>query len=139
MTQAIFIFQAKTPRDERLAKLISFIKKLPADKPWQVTIDRYKKQRSNGQNAYLWMTYQNILNNASEELRGWTRDDLHDFFLIDHFGHEEISGFGRKRIRPLQRSSKLSTTEFMDFVAHIQQFMAERGMYLPDPNEEYQE
>lgn len=106
------------------------------EKSWRVTVGPYRKARSNDQNAFLWMTYQTILDSATEELRGWTKDDLHEFFLIDAFGAETIDGFGRKRLKPIKRSSKLTTTEFMDYVAHIQQFMAERGLYLPDPNEE---
>lgn len=124
------------PRAEPIARLIRALSVLPEDKAYTVEVKERKRTRSLQQNAFLWMTYDTILKEAPEELQGWTRDDLHEFFLIDHFGHEVLEGFGRKRLKPLKRSSKLSTVEFMEFVAHIQQFMAERGVYLPDPNEE---
>jgi hypothetical protein len=79
--------------------------------------------------------YPTILKEGGETLRGWEADDLHEYFLISHFGSEIIEGFGAKRHKPLKRSSKLSTTEFMDFVAHIQRKAAELGVYIEDPNE----
>jgi hypothetical protein len=142
MPQAIFIFPAKKPRDERLDKLIRFIHKLPENVPWQVSIDRYKKMRSNGQNAYLFgVVYPKILEAGGEALAGWDKDDLHTFFCGEYFGWETIEGFGRKRIKPVRRTTSpdtLGTTEFMDFVAFIQQKCAELGIYIPDPNEEMQ-
>lgn len=132
-----FILPKSAPRDEVIARMVRFCHQLDASKPWKWTCEPYKKTRSNQQNSYLWgVCYATILHEGGEALRGWTMDDLHEFFLIDCFGSETIEGFGRKRLKPIKRSSKLSTTEFMDFVAHIQQFMAERGVYIPDPNEE---
>jgi hypothetical protein len=134
MTQAIFIFPAKKPRDERLDKLIRFIHKLPENVPWQISIDRYKKMRSNGQNAYLWgVCYKTILEHGGEQLAGWRPEDIHDYMLGECYGWETIEGFGRKRMRPIQRSSKMSTTEFMDYIAFIQQKAAELGIFIEDP------
>ena len=131
-----FIFSKGRPRDEMLARIIKFIHKLPVEKAWRVTIEPYRKRRSTSQNAYLWgVCYLTILESGGEQLRGWTKDDLHDYFLGEHFGWEKIEGFGRKRIKPLHRSAKLSTTEFIDFVDFIQQKAAEFGIYIPDPNE----
>jgi hypothetical protein len=134
-----FKLMAKKTRDDALASLIRAIHKLPADKPWQVTIEKYKKRRSNSQNAYLWgVCYPNILEQGGEQLAGWTKDDLHSYMLGEHFGWETLEGFGRKRMRPIRRSSKLSTMEFQDYVAFIQQKAAELGIVIPDPNEEVQ-
>jgi hypothetical protein len=60
---------------------------------------------------------------------------LHEYFLGEHFGWETLEGFGRKRLRPLKRSSKLSTAEFAAFVDFIQRKAAELGIYIPDANE----
>jgi len=137
---AEFILTKDGPRQELIDKLVRFIHKLPSDKPWRLTIQPYKKKRSNDQNAYLWgCVYPTILDAGGESLQGWTNDDLHDYFLGEHFGWETIEGFGRKRIKPLKRSSKLSTTKFIDFVAFIQNKCAELGIYIPDPNEESQD
>jgi len=114
-----------------------FINSLPLDKAWEVTVREYKRKRSDEQNRFLWGgVYQTILEAGRETLGGWTKDDLHDYFLGEHFGWETIEGFGKKRIKPLRRSSRLSKIEFTDYVAFIQRKCAELGIYIPDPNEQ---
>lgn len=131
-----FIFP-KNQRDEALAKFIRFVHRLPLDKPWRVTVEPYRKRRSSEQNRYLWgVCYATILEAGGEQLAGWTKEDLHDYFLGEHFGWETIEGFGRKRIRPIRRSAKLSTMEFVDYVDFVQQKAAELGIYIPSPNED---
>lgn len=124
------------PRTEPIGRLIRVLSALPEDKAYTVEVKERKRTRSLQQNAYLWgVCYATILREGGEALAGWTADDLHQFFLGEHFGWETLEGFGRKRVKPLRRSSKLSTTEFMDFVAFIQQRAAEMGIVIPDPNE----
>lgn len=136
MTPQSFVLPAAANRDEMIARIVRFFHALGVDKRWQVTIAPYVRRRSHSQNAYLWgVVYPLIL----QGLEGWTADDVHEFFLGEHFGWETLEGFGRKKVKPVRRSSKLSTLEFQDFVAFIQQYMAERGVYVPDPNEPVQE
>lgn len=131
-----FIFSIQT-KDTVMAKLLRFVDRWPNNTMCQITVEKYVRTRSNQQNRYLWgVVYPTILEFG--QLEGWTKDDLHDFFLIEHFGSEVIEGFGKRRHKPLKRSSKLSTTEFMDYIGFIQQFAAERGIYISDPDEEFQ-
>ena len=92
--------------------------------------------RSNQQNRYLWgVCYDMML--AHSDLAGWTKQDLHDFFLIEVFGSEVIEFYGRKRHRALKRSSQLSTSEFAGLVDYIRQFAAEKlGIDIPEPEEQ---
>jgi hypothetical protein len=130
---ASFVLPATADRTDVLGKLVRFAHALGSSNRWRVTIEPYKKKRSSSQNAYLWgVVYPLIV----EHLPGWTPEDVHDFFLIEHFGSEVIEGFGRKRHKPIKRSSTLSTVEFSEHVEFIQRFMAERGVYIPNPNEE---
>ena len=100
--------------------------------PFKVKLSKGGK-RSLEQNAYLWgVCYETILAHGLKE-QGWRNEDLHDYFLGEHFGWETIDGFGKKRIKPIKRSSGLSKTEFVDFIAFIQQKGAEMGVYIPDP------
>ena len=46
-----------------------------------------------------------------------------------------IEVFGRKRMKPVRRSSKMNIAEFSEFVAQIQQRMALMGIYVPDPEQ----
>ena len=134
MIQTIILRRDKPADREKAAR---FLAKLPPDKPWRLEVSEYKPRRSDAQNRFLWSTYQRIIDMGGEDMRGWTKDDLHEFFLQHTYGTEIIDGLnGMEHIKPMRRSSRLSKVEFVDFVATIQRFMAERGVYLPDPDEE---
>lgn len=116
-----------------LSRLVAYASALLRDKSIKVTVAEHRNTRSDQQNRYLWgIVYPAIL----KHLPGWDADDLHEFCLGEWSGWEILEGLGRKRMKPLRRSSRLTTVEFMEFVDHIQRTMAERGIYVPDPNEE---
>jgi len=106
------------------------------DLPFRIRLAKGGR-RSTEQNAYLWgVCYEVILAHGLKD-QGWRNEDLHQYLLGEHFGWETLEGFGHKRVRPIKRSSGLSKTEFADYIGFIQQFGSERGIYIPDPNEEY--
>ena len=122
----------------------NFLRGLDKNIKWKCIVKRYRKARSDQQNNYLWgVCYETIMDSGM--LEGWTKKDLHEFFCGEHFGWQEFYGFGRRKIKPVRTTTRnsdgrrdvLSTTEFMDFVAFIQQFMAEKGVFIPDPDEEF--
>jgi hypothetical protein len=128
------VIQTGAMREISMNRAIKFLAALSPEKRWLVTVEQHKARRSLEQNAYLFgVVYRTIL--ESEALQGWTLADVHDYFLGEAFGWETIKGFGRKRLRPIRRSSRLNKQEFSDFIAFIQQRMAEHGLYIPDPNE----
>jgi hypothetical protein len=94
-----------------------------------------RRRRSADQNALLWALYDDVLERGGESLAGWTKEDLHSFFLIEHFGADTIEIYGRKRLKPKHRSSSLTKTEFSDFIDHIVRFMAEHGVVLDLPGD----
>jgi hypothetical protein len=104
-----------------------------------MTTSRSKKTRTSQQNAYLWgVVYDTILKHTPDdgeslEKKGWIDDDLHEFFLGEHFGWNVLEGFGRKRLKPKSRSANLSPTEFSDFMLSIQAHVAPMGIVIPDP------
>lgn len=94
------------------------------------------QRRSSNQNAYLWgVVYPTILTGGGKALDGFTDEDLHEMFLGECFGVKRLKAFGRVIEKPVRRSSKLSTTEFSDYVMHIQARVAEMGIVIPDPEE----
>ena len=102
--------------------------------PFKITLSRGGK-RSIEQNAYLWgVAYQTILDHSLGE-QGWRLEDLHEYFLGEYHGWQTLEGFGRKRVRPIERSSGKSVSEFMDYISFVQQKAAEMGIYIPDPEE----
>jgi hypothetical protein len=118
--------------DRNLSRVVNVLSVLPKERPYVLEITEQKQTRSLEQNAYLWgVVYPTIM----DTLQGWEAEDIHEFFLGEHFGWETIEGLGKKKLKPIKRSSKLSTKEFKDHWEFIQRYMSERGVYIPDPNE----
>jgi hypothetical protein len=114
------------------ARAAAFIQSLPVDRAWRVVVELHKPRRSEQQNRYLWsVVYPAFL----KLLEGWDAEDLHEYFLGEHFGWETLEGFGRKRMKPIRRSSRLNKQEFSDYIAYIQRKGAEMGVYVPDAGE----
>jgi hypothetical protein len=122
----------KESRDAGLARVFAYLHDLPPDTGWRVEIREHKATRSNQQNAYLWAAvYPTILCHSA--MQGWDAEDLHEYFLGERFGWEVLQAFGRKRLRPMRRSSRLSKIEFADFIDFIQRKAAALGIVIPDP------
>lgn len=124
----------KGERHRQLERLFDFLSSLSPAYAWQVEVKRVQRNRSNQQNAYLWGVVYEVI---KQHLPGWDAEDIHEYFLGEHFGWETLEGFGRKRLKPLRRSSKLSTTEFQDYIGFIQRKCSELGIYIADPSEEF--
>lgn len=121
------------PKGERsLTRLVAFLSALSKRVEWKVEVSEHRARRSDEQNRYLFGV---VYKTVCDHLPGWDKDDVHEYFLGEHFGWETLEGLGRKRVKPIRRSSRLSTTEFADYVAFIQRTMAEKGVYIPEPGE----
>ena len=128
------IFPIGTTPDQIATAVVRMTQHLPTDKPFAVTVEVWKKPRTHSQNNFLWgVAYAAILEGGGEALRGWTRDDLHDYFLGECFGWETLEGFGRKRLRPLKRSSALNKQEFSDYLLFLEARCADMGIVIPEP------
>ena len=124
-----------TPPDQIANAISNMVSRLDPAQSCQITVEAFKPKRSDQQNAFLWgVVYPSILEGGGEALRGWTTNDLHEYFLIEAWGSEVIEGFGRKRHKPLRRSSKLTKQEFSDYLSIIEAKCAELGIHIPEPN-----
>jgi hypothetical protein len=73
------IFPIGTPPDQIATAVVRMAQHLPTDKPFAVTVEVWKKPRTNQQNAYLWgVAYPAILEGGGEMLKGWSRPRIHD-------------------------------------------------------------
>lgn len=100
--------------------------------PLEVEAKPYKPRRNDQQNRYLWgVVYAAFL----QKLEGWDAEDVHEYLLGEHFGWETIEGMGRKRMKPLRRSSKLNKQDFAAYVDFCIRKGAEYGVYVPSPEE----
>ena len=129
---------AKGTTPEQLANAaIRMVQGLSPGKTWAIEVTEWKKPRTNQQNAFLWgVAYPAILEGGGEALAGWTRDDLHEYFLGECFGWETLEGFGRKRMRPLKRSSALTKQEFSEYLNFLEGRCMDMGITIPEPHYE---
>ena len=125
-----FVLHKDATRERVLGNLVRFVQSLPDTKAWKVEIAQHARRRSDEQNRYLW----GVVYPAFEQaLEGWDKEDIHEYLLGEHFGWQRIEGMGRAKVKPLKRSSKLTKTEFTDYVSFCQRKGAEHGIYVPDP------
>lgn len=133
MTTQTFRLPA-TDRQRIADNLHAFVMQALPGKELRVEVSEYRKRRSQDQNAALWGVAYKTLHDAT----GNDADDLHTFFLGEWAGWETIDVMGQKRRVPLRRSSKMTTVEFSEFYAFIQQRSAETvGVFIPDPDPMY--
>lgn len=121
-------------REDVIGRIQRLLASLPLDKAWRVEIAEHKARRSDPQNRYLWGVVYPVI---AKHLDGFEPDDVHEYMLGECFGWETIEGFGRKRLRPLRRSSRLNKQEFSDYVGFIQRRAAEHGIFVPDADPEW--
>ena len=125
----------KFTQGEVIAKWV--MASLKEDQAWQITVEPFRRPRSHQQNAYLWgVVYPTIIEAGGEALKGWSADDLHEYFLGEIYGWETLQGFGRKRLKPVKRSSRMTKAEFMDYLEKISQRCAQMGIVIPEPTYE---
>jgi hypothetical protein len=125
----------KNSKPEDILRAVSvLVRDLTPDKAWSVTIEEVKPRRSDAQNAFLWaVVYPSLLEGSNGLLDGWKAPDLHEYFLGEMWGWETLEGFGRKRMRPIRRSSTMTKTEFSDYIAFIEQKALDMGIAIPEP------
>ena len=131
------IFPKGTTPQQFTAAAALMVQGLSSDRAWCVEVSEWKKPRTNQQNSFLWgVCYPAILEGGGEALAGWTREDIHEYMLGECFGWETLEGFGRKRLRPLKRSSTLNKQEFTDYLMFIEAKCADMGIVIPQPQGE---
>lgn len=121
-------------RRARVAGIATFLGALDLQRPWELTIQLFRRTRSSQQNRALWgLAYKMISDETGYEL-----EELHEYYLGTHFGWTVKTVFGQKKRVPNKRSSKLSTVEFNEYFAFIQRHAAQHlGLYIPDPDPDY--
>lgn len=134
MSKQSFLLPKLMPRDRQICHIVDALEDLPISEGYRVEIHEHRATRSDLQNRTIWWVYDKILKLGGEMMGGWDREDLHEFFLIAHFGSITKTIFGRKRLVPNRRSSRLSKMEFAEYMDSIYQFMRKQGVELPLPD-----
>lgn len=123
-----------------IANRLTFEKELKsfAGKQVVLTLEKKSKKRSVLQNRYYYgvcvqMVWQRLIDLGHEV----SREDTHEI-LKSLFNKREIVDENTGEIISFpQSTTALSTTGFMEFIANIQKWAAEKlDLYIPDPEEE---
>lgn len=131
--KGVYVLPREMSRTRIIERIATVLASLPADKAWRVEVHEHRPKRSDQQNRYLWGC---VYKTVTDALDGWESEDVHQYCLGEYFGWETIDGLGKKRLRPIRRSSRLNKREFADYIAWIQRRMAEHGILIPDPDSE---
>jgi hypothetical protein len=134
---ATFILWPGPIRISVKASMEKFIDSLSDAETWEVTVKKYKRDRSDAQNSALWGLAYKIM----AEETGNDPDDLHVYFCGEFFGWREVDVLGKKKVKPRRTTTRdengkrdvIKTSEFSDFFNTIQRRAAEIGIYIPDP------
>lgn len=103
------------------------------DLPVEIIVQRWKEKRTEQQNRYLWgVVYATIFQATGQEAEDW-----HEYFLGEFFGWEERELFGRKRLKPRERSSKQLKARFSEYIEFIAARCADQGIIIPPPNHDF--
>jgi len=126
------IFPNGTPKSAIVNSVAVLVRQLDESRAWVVTVEEFRRPRTNQQNAFLWgVVYPCVI--EAGNLEGWTPNDLHEYFLGECFGWETLEGFGRKRMRPIKRSSKLTKQEFSEYLTFLEIRCDYMGIRIPEP------
>lgn len=107
----------------------------------EVIIRKKKKHRSTQQNRYYWGVIVELIKNYLQEVDPqviWTPEKVHDIIKFKFLRCQRVNqDTAEIEFEYTRSTTDLSTSEFMDLIAQIQQWSAETfGLYIPDPNEQ---
>jgi hypothetical protein len=113
-------------------KALNRISLLVLEKPWQIDIKPYKKNRTLAQNNLMWLW----LTCIGSEI-GYTENEMYDI-MVDKFLPDETIEYGGKQIKKNKSTSRLKVKEFTVFLEHVDRWaVSEMGIILPCPADIY--
>lgn len=129
-----------TDRGDAVTRLAAVLLAALPGKRVKVEVKEFRKDRSSQQCRYLNGVAYKLLSEAT----GYERDDISEYLCAEYFGSREKRVPGKRTVTvPLRttttdadgKRSVLTTAEFEDYVAFVQRFGAQHGIYIPSPNE----
>ena len=94
----------------------------------EVTLQRYRENRSLRANAYLWAIYQEIANWSGHE-----RDEIHEAMKAMFLPAREVTLPSGEQVKVLGSTRTLKTDEFAHYVDRVKLWAMEQGIELPEP------
>jgi hypothetical protein len=128
-------------RDRIAANMHAFVLSTTPGKKVRVTVEVYRKSRSNQQSRYLNGVAYKLLGEAT----GYERNDISEYLCLIYFGGKDKKVPGGKIVQvPLRTTTTneqgerdvMNTVDFAAYVDFVQRFGAKHGVYIPNPDEE---
>lgn len=130
-----------------IAKIAAFLAALPDSKAWRIEVSEAKSARSIQQCRYLNGVAYKLIGEAT----GYERDEVSEFLCGQYWGWKDKkvpkkpgcpSGIESVPVRTTTtdengKRAVLGKLEFADYVAFVQRFAASKGIYVPDPDPDY--
>jgi len=125
-------------RGAAVAQLTRFLMSCHPGKPLTVTVETWKRERSNQQNRALFGHAYEVIRQAT----GCDKDDLHRDFCIAAFGAKVQQVLDFEQRQPLRTTTHdengkrdvLTAQRFSEFYAMVEQRAAEFGIFIPSPD-----
>ena len=113
-----------------MQRLTRHLDELSMDKPKQVTVEDFRRRRSNNQNSLMWMWLHEIAGDT-----GHTAEEMHEFFKGEYLPPKTIEvGDHVQNIRPSTRD--LNSEQMSEYLERIQAFCGtELGLMLTLPGQ----
>ena len=94
-----------------------------------VTVERFRKKRSDPQNKYYW----EVVIGLVSDVTGYDAEEAHE--MLKAQCNSKIVVMHGQEIRVPQSTAKLNTQEFSEYIARVQRFASEfLDLFIPDPN-----
>jgi hypothetical protein len=126
--------------DDRAEKLRHVAKVGALSGKWRVSYRPYKPTRSLKANGYYWSAvvpaFQEFMRQHGQY---FDEDEVHEFFLQRFSGRNVIDPKTGEVLSVIgTRSSKMDSSQFLDFVEDIRGWAMDRfGVYIPEPDPEW--
>lgn len=121
-------------RQEDKQAVMSYLEKLPTDKPYFAEIKQIRRRRTIDQNSLYWLWLKCLQDETGED-----KDRLHEYFKARYLGVSTVEVFGVD-VQMSASTTKLDTKEMTHYLDRIQQFaLMDLGIALPNPSDLYWE
>lgn len=119
--------------EEMRRRVISFLNNLNIEKPWEITIEPYRKKRSLSQLRLMWLWISEVAEHVREHT-GMDSEDVHAF-LKEKFLPPRIIEIAGEAVE-YRTTTKLTTAEMSEYMDRIYAWATtELGLLLPLPEE----
>ncbi len=94
-----------------------------------ITIDNKKAQRSNAQNKWYWVCVELL-----SDFSGHTPKEIHEFLKLE-FLPKKIIKIGKTQKEVAGSTTKLTTSQMIEYMMRVQAFASSEGLELPVPQD----